>query len=111
MTLWSLSDSPVGTTNNLDYLSELEGDTLTLYGWGALDALDKNWGIQAAGTITCIAFKFIDYDEISKVLHKIRVRFPNVNVSILTIESIDFILFSNNWLALFCLVFIVPFMI
>lgn len=73
--------SPVSSTSNLDYLSELEGDTLNLYGWGALDALDKNWGIQAAGSITTIAFKFIDFDEITKVLHKIRVRFPNVVVS------------------------------
>ena len=66
---------------NTDFLSELDGDTLSLYGVGALDAFDKNWGIQAAGAVTTIHFKFIDFDDIAKVLHKIRVRFPNINVS------------------------------
>jgi leucine-rich repeat-containing protein 49 len=88
--------SPVSSTSNLDYLSELDGETLTLYGWGALEALDKNWGIQAAGTITTIAFKFIDFDEISKVLHKIRVRFPNVNVSLTSSQNRDVTFFFSR---------------
>ena len=66
---------------NANFLSELEGDTLSLYGPGALDALDKNWGIQAAGAVNTIIFRFIDFDEIVKQLHKVRVRFPNVHVS------------------------------
>lgn len=66
---------------NSDHLSEIEGETLNLYGSGSLDAFDKNWGIQAAGAVTTVCFQFIDFDDIVKVLSKIRVRFPNVNVS------------------------------
>ena len=72
---------PSASSPSANFLSELEGDTLSLYGPGALDAFDKNWGIQAAGTVNTIIFKFIDFEEISKILHKIRVRFPNVHVS------------------------------
>ena len=53
---------------------------MNLYGSGSLDALDRNWGIQAAGAVITISFKFIEFDEIAKHLHKIRARFPNVQV-------------------------------
>ncbi|XP_045156719.2 leucine-rich repeat-containing protein 49-like isoform X2 [Mercenaria mercenaria] len=68
-----------GTDNkasNLNNLADLEGDTLTLYGPPSLEALDRNWGMQAAGAVTVIIFKFIDFEEISKHLQKIRTRFP-----------------------------------
>ncbi|XP_060602364.1 leucine-rich repeat-containing protein 49-like isoform X6 [Ruditapes philippinarum] len=68
-----------GTDNkasNLNNLADLEGDTLTLYGPPSLEALDRNWGMQAAGAVTVIIFKFIDFDEICKHLQKIRTRFP-----------------------------------
>ncbi|XP_077989183.1 leucine-rich repeat-containing protein 49-like [Glandiceps talaboti] len=61
------------------HLAELEGDTLHLYGPGSLEALDKNWGIQAASAVTAVSFKFIDFNQIAKHLHKIRSRFPNVS--------------------------------
>ncbi len=63
------------------HLAELEGDTLNLYGAGSMEALDKNWGVQAAGSVTTVSFKFIDFEEVAKHLHKIRIRFPNVSVS------------------------------
>ncbi|XP_070543525.1 leucine-rich repeat-containing protein 49-like isoform X2 [Ptychodera flava] len=61
------------------HLAELEGDTLHLYGPGSLEALDKNWGIQAASAVSAVSFKFINFNEIAKHLHKIRSRFPNVS--------------------------------
>ena len=67
---------------NVDYLAELEGDTLSLYGSGALEALDKNWGMAAAGAVTTIIFKFVDFDEICKHFHKVRARFPSTHVSL-----------------------------
>ena len=63
-----------------DFLTEFEGDTLSLYGMGSLDTFDKAWGIQAAGTITTICFIFIEFDDIVKHLHKVKARFPNVQV-------------------------------
>ncbi|XP_033750016.1 leucine-rich repeat-containing protein 49-like isoform X6 [Pecten maximus] len=62
----------------LNNLADLEGDTLTLYGAKSLEGLDRNWGMQAAAAITHIFFKFIDFDEIVKHLHKVRTRFPGV---------------------------------
>ncbi|BFY97135.1 hypothetical protein BsWGS_00175 [Bradybaena similaris] len=68
-----------GTTiigDSLNMLEQIEGDTLSLYGLQSLDAFDRNWGIQAAGVVTVIIFKFIDFDAIVRQLPKIRVRFP-----------------------------------
>ncbi|XP_038640254.1 leucine-rich repeat-containing protein 49 isoform X2 [Scyliorhinus canicula] len=60
------------------HLAELEGDTLHLYGFGALESLDRNWGVQTAGTVTTISFMFIDFDEIVTVLPRLRIKFPNI---------------------------------
>ena len=76
--LFRTTDKPGST--NLNNLAELEGDVLTLYGSQSLEALDRNWGIQAAGSVTQIIFKFIDFDEITRHLHKIRTRFPATQV-------------------------------
>ena len=51
-----------------------------MYGPPSLEALDRNWGMQAAGAVTVIVFKFIDFDEIYKHLPKIRTRFPATQV-------------------------------
>lgn len=69
-----------GAGENLNMVAELEEDTLNLYGPLALGAFDRNWGLQAAGAVTTISFKFIDFDEICKQIHKIRSRFPSTQV-------------------------------
>ncbi|XP_048258880.1 leucine-rich repeat-containing protein 49-like isoform X2 [Haliotis rufescens] len=79
-------------TNNgkeLSNLADLEGDTLTLYGPQSLEALDKNWGIQAAGTVTSMVFKFVDFEEITKHLHKVRTRFPSVQTLVFSSTNIN----------------------
>lgn len=71
-------------------LAELDGDTLTCYGPGSVDSLDRNWGIQAAGAVTTIIFKFIEFgDVVSKAFNKIRSKFPAAHVSG---QSIDIII-------------------
>ncbi|XP_067871801.1 leucine-rich repeat-containing protein 49 isoform X4 [Heterodontus francisci] len=60
------------------HLAELEGDTLHLYGFGALESLDRSWGVQTAGTVTTVSFMFIDFDEIVAVLPRLRIKFPNI---------------------------------
>jgi leucine-rich repeat-containing protein 49 len=62
------------------HLAELEGETLYLYGPGSLDALDRNWGQQAANTVTNAVFKFVDFDDIVPHLGKIQTKFPVVQV-------------------------------
>ncbi|XP_070206468.1 leucine-rich repeat-containing protein 49-like isoform X2 [Littorina saxatilis] len=65
------------TGENLNMVAELEEDKLHLYGPLALGAFDRNWGLQAAGAVTTIMFKFIDFDDICKQIHKVRSRFPS----------------------------------
>ncbi|XP_030832513.1 leucine-rich repeat-containing protein 49 isoform X3 [Strongylocentrotus purpuratus] len=67
------------TTDEVCHLAELDGDTLHLYGSGSLDALDKNWGVQAAGSISTVSIKFVDFNKVARHLQKIRLRFPNVS--------------------------------
>ncbi|XP_019359871.1 PREDICTED: leucine-rich repeat-containing protein 49 [Gavialis gangeticus] len=59
------------------HLVEVEGDTLYLYGSGALDCLDRNWSVQTAGAVTTISFIFIEFDELVHVLTKLKIKFPN----------------------------------
>uniref|UniRef100_A0A3B3RLG4 Leucine rich repeat containing 49 n=1 Tax=Paramormyrops kingsleyae TaxID=1676925 RepID=A0A3B3RLG4_9TELE len=66
----SLSDS---------HLAELDGDTLRLFGLGALEALERGWGAQTAGAVTVIAFRYIPFDAIAPTLPRIRVKFPNLS--------------------------------
>lgn len=67
----SLSDS---------HLAELDGDTLRLFGHGALEALERGWGVQTAAAVTVITFRYISFDAIVPTLPRIRVKFPNLLV-------------------------------
>ncbi|XP_061820565.1 leucine-rich repeat-containing protein 49 isoform X2 [Nerophis lumbriciformis] len=60
------------------HLAELDGDTLRLFGLGALEALERSWGAQTAGAVTVITFRYIQFDAIVPTLPKIRVKFPNL---------------------------------
>ncbi|XP_028999894.1 leucine-rich repeat-containing protein 49 isoform X2 [Betta splendens] len=66
----SLSDS---------HLAELDGDTLRLFGPGALEALERGWGVQTANAVAVITFRYINFDAIVPTLPRIRVKFPNLS--------------------------------
>ncbi|XP_033935321.1 leucine-rich repeat-containing protein 49 [Pseudochaenichthys georgianus] len=66
----SLSDS---------HLAELDGETLRLFGPGALEALERGWGVQTASAVTVITFRYINFDAIIPTLPRIRVKFPNLS--------------------------------
>ncbi|XP_075714033.1 leucine-rich repeat-containing protein 49 [Rhinoderma darwinii] len=59
------------------HLVELDGDTLSLYGLGALESLDRTWSVQTAGSVNTISFTFINFEDIVQILPKIRIKFPN----------------------------------
>ncbi|XP_024151398.1 leucine-rich repeat-containing protein 49 [Oryzias melastigma] len=61
------------------HLAELDGDTLRLFGLGALEALERGWGVQTAGAVTVITFRYINFDAIVPSLPRIRVKFPNLS--------------------------------
>lgn len=62
----------------INNLAELDCNCLSMYGPASLEALDRNWGLQAAGMVNTVVFNFIDFDEIVKHLHKLKSRFPSV---------------------------------
>ncbi|XP_054693227.1 leucine-rich repeat-containing protein 49 isoform X3 [Grus americana] len=72
-----LSSAVQGLSVLESYLVEVEGDTLCLYGAGALECLDRNWSVQTAGIIVTVSFMFIEFDEIVQVLTKLKIKFPN----------------------------------
>ncbi|XP_052618811.1 leucine-rich repeat-containing protein 49 isoform X4 [Peromyscus californicus insignis] len=72
-----LSSALQGLSTTETHLVEIEGDTLSLYGSGALECLDRNWSIQTAGMVTTVSFTFIEFDEIVQVLPKLKMKFPN----------------------------------
>ncbi|XP_068000062.1 leucine-rich repeat-containing protein 49 isoform X2 [Melanerpes formicivorus] len=72
-----LSSAVQGLSVLESHLVEVEGDTLCLYGAGALECLDRNWSIQTAGIIVTVSFMFIEFDEIVQVLTKLKMKFPN----------------------------------
>ncbi|XP_065703280.1 leucine-rich repeat-containing protein 49 isoform X2 [Patagioenas fasciata] len=72
-----LSSAVQGLSVLESHLVEVEGDTLCLYGAGALECLDRNWSVQTAGVIITVSFMFIEFDEIVQVLAKLKIKFPN----------------------------------
>ncbi|KAG8506178.1 Leucine-rich repeat-containing protein 49, partial [Galemys pyrenaicus] len=72
-----LTSALQGLTVTDTHLVEVDGDTLSLYGSGALESLDRNWSVQTAGMVTTVSFTFIEFDEIVQVLPKLKIKFPN----------------------------------
>lgn len=64
------------------HLAELDGDTLRLFGPGALETLERCWGVQTAATVTTVAFRYIHFDSIIPNFLRIRLKFPNLTVRI-----------------------------
>ncbi|XP_041535564.1 leucine-rich repeat-containing protein 49 isoform X5 [Microtus oregoni] len=72
-----LSSALQGLSVTDTHLVEIEGETLSLYGSGALECLDRNWSVQTASIVTTVSFTFIEFDEIVQVLPKLKMKFPN----------------------------------
>lgn len=64
------------------HLAELDGETLRLFGPGALETLDRCWGVQTAASVTAIAFRYMHFDSIIPMFLRIRLKFPNLTVRI-----------------------------
>lgn len=60
-----------------DYLIEICGRYLNIYGVGALKFVDKQWNVQKAGDVHTVKFSYINFNSISGILGKIKSRFPN----------------------------------
>ncbi|XP_052008498.1 leucine-rich repeat-containing protein 49-like [Xyrauchen texanus] len=77
-----LQDSSVPSVQSLSlsdsHLAELDGETLRLFGPGALETLERCWGIQTAASVTTVAFRYIHFDSIIPTFLRIRLKFPNL---------------------------------
>ena len=61
-----------------DYLVEILGRYLNVYGVGAIKFVDKQWNSQKAQDVHTVKFSYINFNSISPILARIKVRFPNV---------------------------------
>ncbi|XP_059621850.1 uncharacterized protein LOC132265283 [Phlebotomus argentipes] len=60
-----------------DYLIEICGRYLNVYGVGALKFIDKQWNVQKANDVHTVKFSYVNFNSISTILSKVKVRFPN----------------------------------
>lgn len=60
-----------------DYLIEICGRCLNVYGQGALRFIDRPWNPVKAGDVTTVKFNYVSFGGICNVLGKLKQRFPN----------------------------------
>ncbi|KAJ8670284.1 hypothetical protein QAD02_001543 [Eretmocerus hayati] len=60
-----------------DYLVEIVGRCLNVYGQGALRCIDKQWDTTKADKITTVKFNYVQFNGIATILGKLKQRFPN----------------------------------
>lgn len=61
-----------------DFLVEICGRYLNVYGNGALKFVDKPWNVQKANDVHTVKFSYINFNSISPILCRIKPRFQNV---------------------------------
>ncbi|XP_055635068.1 formin-J [Toxorhynchites rutilus septentrionalis] len=60
-----------------DYLIEICGRYLNVYGMGALRFIDKQWNMSKACDVHTVKFSYINFNSITAILSRIKVRFVN----------------------------------
>lgn len=61
-----------------DYLIEICGRFLNVYGAGAIKFIDRQWNVQKANDVHTFKFSYVNFNSIATILNKIKARFPNV---------------------------------
>ncbi|KAK9307315.1 hypothetical protein QLX08_002328 [Tetragonisca angustula] len=61
-----------------DYLIEIVGRCLNIYGQGALRFIDRLWDSSKAQDVNIVKFNYVQFNDVAKVLCKIKNRFPNL---------------------------------
>ncbi|XP_017771668.1 PREDICTED: leucine-rich repeat-containing protein 49 [Nicrophorus vespilloides] len=74
-----------------DYLVEICGQNLNVYGQGSLHFLDKSWNTTKAHSVTTINFNYVNINNLAPILSKIKSRFPNADQFIFKETNIEFI--------------------
>ncbi|XP_034933792.1 leucine-rich repeat-containing protein 49 isoform X2 [Chelonus insularis] len=61
-----------------DYLIEIVGHCLNIYGQGALRFIDRSWDVVKANDVNTVKFNYVQFNGIATILSKIKIKFPNV---------------------------------
>jgi len=61
-----------------DYLIEICGRCLNVYGQGALRFIDRPWNPAKAVDVTTVKFNYVNFTGLSTVLGRVKQRFPNL---------------------------------
>ncbi|XP_043792684.1 leucine-rich repeat-containing protein 49 [Apis laboriosa] len=61
-----------------DYLIEIVGRCLNIYGQGALRFIDRLWDSSKAEDVNIVKFNYVQFNDVAKMLYKIKNRFPNL---------------------------------
>ncbi|XP_011632432.1 leucine-rich repeat-containing protein 49 isoform X2 [Pogonomyrmex barbatus] len=60
-----------------DYLIEIVGRCLNVYGQGALRFIDRTWDVSKAHDVNIVKFNYVQFNDVAKVLSKLKNRFPH----------------------------------
>lgn len=60
-----------------DYLIEICGRYLNVYGIGAIKFIDRQWNVQKASDVHTVKFSYVHFNSIATILSRIKLRFPN----------------------------------
>ncbi|KAB0803978.1 hypothetical protein PPYR_00948 [Photinus pyralis] len=74
-----------------DYLIEICGRQLNIYGQGALRFIDKSWSMSKVKDVTVVNFNYINFNSIVGVLNKLKHRFPNTDSFVFKDTNIQYI--------------------
>ncbi|KAI4486125.1 hypothetical protein M0802_012545 [Mischocyttarus mexicanus] len=61
-----------------DYLIEIIGRCLNVFGQGALRFIDRTWDTLKAEDVNFVKFNYVQFNSVALILNKLKNRFPNV---------------------------------
>ncbi|KOX77104.1 Leucine-rich repeat-containing protein 49 [Melipona quadrifasciata] len=73
-----LQNPPKEREQGGDYLIEIVGRCLNIYGQGALRFIDRLWDSSKAQDVNIVKFNYVQFNDVAKVLCKIKNRFSNL---------------------------------
>ncbi|CAK9808291.1 Leucine-rich repeat-containing protein 49 [Anthophora plagiata] len=73
-----LQNPPKEREQGGDYLIEIVGRCLNIYGQGALRFIDRPWDSSKAQDVNVVKFNYVQFNDVAKILCKIKNRFPNI---------------------------------
>ncbi len=69
---------PFFSCQGLDFLIEIEGETVSVYGSQALKFLERPWNRHRSMKASSIQFSFVAFNELAPYLGRLKQTFPNL---------------------------------